>query len=78
MITPLPKLNYAHSILIQEENQWMIAGTIMSDLHDTQFSGSTTSAAVSGNFSKNKKDWICTYCGKKGHKVDKCWNKYGV
>lgn len=27
---------------------------------------------------KNKRDWICNYCGKKGYRIDKCWKKHGV
>lgn len=27
---------------------------------------------------KNKRDWICNYCGKKVYRIDKCWKKHVV
>lgn len=73
MMNLLPSLNCAYSILTQEENRGIVAGSTISDLEDAALYPSNNSivANFNGNgggsyMRNNKKGWICTHCGKKG------------
>lgn len=55
---PLPSLNLAYSVMLQEECQRSLSGF-------SNFRGHIY-----------KYDWLCTHCGRKGHRVDTYWKKY--
>lgn len=63
MMNPLPTLNYACSILIQEDNQRQIS-IIVSNSHEIDvvvlYSSNNYVNVVAPH---NKKGWICTFCG---------------
>ena len=67
---PLPSINKAHSLFIQEELQRYVTNSIRVE--------STMLATKSlGNNSKGKERPLCTHCGKLGHTVDKCYKLHG-
>lgn len=86
MLNPLPSLNYAYSVLIQsvliqEESQGEVVGSITSNFDATMlysFVVGGNASLLNGSLSKIKCDWQCTFCGKKRHKIDTCWQKNGV
>lgn len=66
MVTPLPNVETACSVLEQEEAQRSILSH-------------ASSQDLMAMFSKNQTDKpvVCTVCGKKGHPLDRCWNVIG-
>ena len=70
LMDPLPFLNKAHSLFIQEEMQRSVTNSIRVE--------STVLATKSlGNNPKGKERPLCTHCGKLGHTVDKCYKLDG-
>ncbi|XP_060191013.1 uncharacterized protein LOC132620365 [Lycium barbarum] len=81
MISPLPNVNLAYSLLIQDEKQREI-------YVNSQFPGDSSSyLAVQQHSSTNKpqnyeykgkrNNLICSHCKKPGHSIDKCYRIIG-
>ncbi|XP_019260086.1 PREDICTED: uncharacterized protein LOC109238110 [Nicotiana attenuata] len=88
MISPLPSVNHAYSLLIQDEKQREIyvnnqfPGDSSSFMAVNQFSGSqkfgnSDSRGGKGRGDYKKNNQICSYCKKSGHTVDKCYRIIG-
>ncbi|XP_019258695.1 PREDICTED: uncharacterized protein LOC109236913 [Nicotiana attenuata] len=84
MISPLPSVNHAYSLLIQDEKQRKIyvnnqfPGDSSSFMAANQFSGSqkfgnSDSRGGKGRGDYKKNNQICSYYKKFGHTVDKCY-----
>ena len=70
LMDPLPSINKAHSLFIQEEMQRSVTNSVRVE--------STILATKSlGNNPKGKERPLCTHCGKLGHTVDKCYKLHG-
>ena len=70
LMDPLPFVNKAHSLFIQEEMQRFVHNIVRVE---------PTILAIknSGNNFKGKERPLCTHCGKLGHTVDKCYKLHG-
>ena len=67
---PLPSVNKAHSLFIQEEMQGSVTNSVRVE--------STVLATKSlSNNPKGKKRPLCTHCGKLGHTMEKCYKLHG-
>ena len=69
-IDPLPSVNKAHSLFIQEEMQRSMTNPV-------RVESTVLATKSSGNNFKGKERPICTHCGKMGHTVDKCYKLHG-
>ena len=70
LMDPLPFVNKAHSLFIQEEMQRFVHNIVRVE---------STILAIknSRNNFKGKERPLCTHCGKLGHTVDKCYKLHG-
>ena len=70
LMDPLPFVNEAHFLFIQEEMQRSVHNIVRVE---------STILAIknSGNNFKGKERPLCTHCGKLGHTVDKCYKLHG-
>ena len=70
LMDPLPFVNEAHFLFIQEEMQRSMHNIVRVE---------PTILAIknSGNNFKGKERPLCTHCGKLGHTVDKCYKLHG-
>ncbi|KAJ0075801.1 hypothetical protein Patl1_33394 [Pistacia atlantica] len=77
MMNPLPNINQAYSMLVTEESQRSIIGSVASEssLESTVLYSSSSSQQQS----KGKKNWniICEHCNVKGHKKESCYRLIG-
>ncbi|MFS7988884.1 putative transcription factor interactor and regulator CCHC(Zn) family [Helianthus anomalus] len=77
MMQPLPSINQAYALLIQDEKQREISSaaqfsTESASMHvNSQFQGT-----MNGNF-ENKKHLVCSHCKKNGHTASKCYRLVG-
>ena len=70
LMDPLPSVNKAHSLFIQEEMQRPVHNIVRVE--------STTLATKNlGTNFKGKDRPLCTHCGKLGHTIDKCYKLHG-
>ena len=70
LMDPLPSVNKAYSLFIQEEMQ--------RSMHNVVRVESTALATKnSGSNFKGKYRPLCTHCGKLGHTMDKCYKLHG-
>nr|KYP45328.1 hypothetical protein KK1_033114 [Cajanus cajan] len=72
LMSPLPTLNRAFSMVIQYERQ---NGLIHSNEENQVMINATDGRRFVGKGRGNSR--ICTYCGKTGHTVDTCYRKHG-
>ena len=70
LMDPLPFLNKAHSLFIQEEMQRSVTNSI-------RVESTVLATKRSGNNPKGKERPLCTHCGKLGHTMDKCYKLHG-
>lgn len=86
MRQPLPYLSVAYSVLLQEQSHRVLNGSISDDLVDSSTTLMSNRNIVHRTGSTvnrfkarvDKTNWVCSYCGNKGHKINTCWKKYGV
>lgn len=84
MRQPLPSPSVAYDVLLQEENQRPVSKLLIDDPVDpntTTLNLMVRYADNGGNSGRNKIDksgWLCSFCGKKGHRVDSYWMKHGL
>ena len=70
LMDPLPSINKAHSLFIQEEMQRSVTNSVRVE--------STVLATKSlSNNPKGMERPLCTHCGKLGHTVEKCYKLHG-
>ncbi|KAM0048148.1 putative RNA-directed DNA polymerase [Helianthus debilis subsp. tardiflorus] len=74
MMQPLPSINHAYALLIQDEKQ--------REIHSTNhFASDSASMNVHSNSQTgkydNKKNLVCSNCKKSGHTVNKCYRIIG-
>lgn len=82
----LPYLSVAYSVLLQEQSHRVLNGSISDDLVDSSTTLMSNRNIVHRTGSTvnrfkarvDKTNWVCSYCGNKGHKINTCWKKYGV
>ena len=67
---PLPSINKAHSLFIQEEMQRTVTNPV-------RVESTVLAAKGSGNNFKGKERPVCTHCGKMGHTMDKYYKLHG-
>ncbi|XP_070004224.1 uncharacterized protein [Nicotiana sylvestris] len=81
MISPLPNINIAYSLLVQDERQREV-------YMNPQFPGDSSSflathqnilgqKSQTSNLKGRKNNFICSHCKKPGHSVDKCYRIIG-
>ncbi|XP_060177713.1 uncharacterized protein LOC132607636 [Lycium barbarum] len=75
MITPLPSINYAYTLLMQDQNQREVHVT-------SQFPAATHRAAnysskASTSYRGKKHTQFCTYCKMTNHSIEKCYKLLG-
>ena len=70
LMDPLPSINKAHSLFIQEETQRSVTKSV-------RVESTVLATKSSSNNSKGKERPLCTHCGKLGHIVDKCYKLHG-
>ncbi|XP_050258856.1 uncharacterized protein LOC126703827 [Quercus robur] len=70
LMDPLPSINKAHSLFIQEEMQRSVTNFVRVESTVLATKSSTTNP-------KGKERLLCTHCGKLGHTVDKCYKLHG-
>ena len=70
LMDPLPSINKAHSLFIQEEMQRSVTNFVRAK-------STVLAAKSSSNNPKGKERPLCTHYGKLGHTVDKCYKLYG-
>ena len=70
LMDPLPSVNKAHSLFIQEEMQRTMTNPI-------RVESTVLAAKGSGKNFKGKKRHVCTHCRKMGHTMDKCYKLHG-
>ena len=70
IMDPLPSINKAHSLFIQEEMQRSVHNIV-------RVESTALATKNSGNNFKCKERPLCTHCGKLGHTVDKCYKLHG-
>lgn len=84
MRQPLPSLSVAYSVLLQEENQRSVSNLLVDDPVDPNTAALNSVVRYGdngGNPSRKRIDksgWLCSFCGKKGHRVDTYWKKHGL
>ncbi|XP_076918652.1 uncharacterized protein LOC143579153 [Bidens hawaiensis] len=74
MMQPLPSINQAYALLIQDENQREIHST--NPLVSESTAINVASQASNSRFD-NKKYLTCSHCKKSGHSVNKCYRLVG-
>lgn len=83
MISPLPNVNQAYSLLIQDEKQREIhVGVHPAEsaflAYKQQFNNQKFGdGKYKGNFAGKKSNLFCNYCKKPGHTLDKCYRIVG-
>ena len=70
LMDPLPSVNKAHSLLIQEEMQRSVTNSV-------RVESTVLATKSSGNNPKGKERPLCTHGGKLGHIVYKCYKLHG-
>ena len=70
LMDPLPSINKAHSLFIQEEMQ-------RSATNHVRVESTVLAAKSSSTNQKGKERPLCTHCGKLGHTVEKCYKLHG-
>ena len=70
LMDPLPSVNKAHSLFIQEEMQRSVTNPV-------RVESTALATKSSGNNFKGKERPVCTHCGKMGHTMDKCYKLHG-
>ncbi|OIT40663.1 hypothetical protein A4A49_61145, partial [Nicotiana attenuata] len=83
MASPLPSINHAYSLLIQEEKQREIHVT-QHPLDSAflaakqQYGGQKYAQADKrGNYEGKRNNLVCSYCKKPGHSVERCYRIIG-
>ena len=70
LMDPLPSVNKAHSLFIQEEMQRSVTNPV-------RVESSVLATKSSSNNFKRKERTVCTHYGKMSHTVDKCYKLHG-
>ncbi|XP_075658622.1 uncharacterized protein LOC142628397 [Castanea sativa] len=70
LMDPLPSVNKAHSLFIQEEMQRSVTNPM-------RVESTVLATKSSSNNFKGKEGPMCTHCGKLGHTIDKCYKLHG-
>ena len=81
MMKPLPTINKAFSLVVQEERQQGIGVTSLGNTGDsmalyTRFEVPRNNYGRRGYFGKKDRP-LCSHCGISGHIVDKCYKLHG-
>ncbi|OMO54213.1 Integrase, catalytic core [Corchorus capsularis] len=83
LMDPLPSLNKAYSLVIQQERSSMIYVPNVADINVMAVKNAGSMVVKGGpvpatrkNFNNAKKA-MCSYCGREGHTIDKCYKKHG-
>ncbi|GAB4852776.1 hypothetical protein Ancab_040558 [Ancistrocladus abbreviatus] len=81
MMNPLPSIGQAYSLLVQEEKQREIKSSshflidsASLNVNVNAYRGNTMNKEKNGS---RKSSWICTFCKKPGHLVEKCFKLHG-
>jgi hypothetical protein len=84
MMTPLPDIDKAFSLVIQQERELNSATpldsseAIVTAFHaNTQNKGSATNKWKGSSSSTKGGNRVCTHCGRTNHIVDTCFVKHG-
>ena len=70
LMDPLPSVNKAYSLFIQEEMQRFVTNSV-------RVESTVLATKSSGNNPKGKERPLYTHCGKLGHTVNKCYKLHG-
>ena len=65
MMTPLPNVRQAYSLLVQEDMQCQVTSEFIENL-------STVQQCEEGNIFKIYKDKLCEHCNRTGYTIDEC------
>ncbi|CAL9233896.1 unnamed protein product, partial [Arabidopsis halleri] len=72
-----PSLSEVYNLLDQEDSQKSALLSSVTGMESTAFQVSQQSSLGSSNQYQRKDRPICTFCGKSGHIMDKCYKKHG-
>ncbi|KAL4598881.1 hypothetical protein ACB092_11G089100 [Castanea dentata] len=75
LMDPLPSINKAYSLFIQEEMQRSVGSSLK--VESIALTAKSQNIANSGHNSKGNERPLCTHCGKLGHTMDKCYKLHG-
>ncbi|KAG7557416.1 Zinc finger CCHC-type superfamily [Arabidopsis suecica] len=73
----LPSLSEVYNLLDQEDSQKSARLSSATGMESTAFQVSQQSSLGGSNQYQRKDRPICTFCGKSGHIMDKCYKKHG-
>ena len=78
---PIPSLSKVYCLLIQKEKQRSMPNASISKVDSimlaAKFSNEHLGTNLGNSGGKGNERPTCTYCGKTGHTVDKCYKKHG-
>ncbi|XP_076904645.1 uncharacterized protein LOC143560163 [Bidens hawaiensis] len=77
MMQPLPSIDRAYGILIQDEKQREIHTTTTDLIASSASMHANTAGPVSGGSAKNRRTLVCTHCKRNGMSVRKCYKLIG-
>ncbi|XP_076942861.1 uncharacterized protein LOC143612872 [Bidens hawaiensis] len=77
MMQPLPSIDRANGILIQDEKQREIHTTTTDFTASSASMHANTGGPVSGGTGENRRTLVCTHCKRNGHSVSKCYKLTG-
>ncbi|XP_075659243.1 uncharacterized protein LOC142629146 [Castanea sativa] len=81
LMDPIPSLSMVYSLLIQEETQRSVPNASVAKVDSTalvvKLSNEHLGPNLGNSGGKGKERPTCTFCGKTGHTVDKCYKKHG-
>ncbi|XP_076904998.1 uncharacterized protein LOC143560607 [Bidens hawaiensis] len=77
MMQPLPSIDRAYGILIQDEKQRVIHTTTTDFIASSTSMHVNTGGPVSGGNGENRRTLVCTHCKRNGHSVNKCYKLIG-
>ena len=81
LMDPIPSLRKVYFFLIQEETQRSVPNASFAKVDSTtlatKLSNEHLGPILDGFGGKGKERPTCTYCGKIGYTVDKCYKKHG-
>ncbi|XP_009762103.2 uncharacterized protein [Nicotiana sylvestris] len=79
MFTPLPSINQAYSLLIQDEKKgkFMLHNTLSGNQQTYFQKYANGEGKFKANLEGKKSNLLCNYCKKPGHSIDKCYRIIG-
>ena len=75
LMDPLPWINKAYSLFIQEEMKRSVGNSVR--VESTALATKLQNFATSSHNAKGKDRPLSTHCGKLGHTMDKCYKLHG-